>query len=64
MTKPIEERFDLLEIRAARSLTECEHYWKHHLTRIPAARMDIGVSGLLPRVRRLVDNALLRGGLR
>jgi hypothetical protein len=61
---PIDERFDLLEIRAGRNMGEAEHYWKYHLTRIPAARLDIAPDGFVPKVRRVLDAVLLRGGLR
>jgi hypothetical protein len=62
--KILDDAFDLIEIRAARNLMECDHYWKHHLHRVPASRVEFTPKGFLPRMRRVLDAITLRGGLR
>jgi len=60
----LDDRFDLLELRAARTLGEADYYWRRHLKRVPATRPDIAPLGFLPKVRRIIDAVLLKDGLR
>ena len=58
------DRFDTVEIRAARTMDEYDFFYKYRLKKIPPARIEIGVVGFLPKMRRFMDAILLRGGLR
>ena len=62
--KIVNERFDAVEIRAARSLGEADFFWRYRLKRVPASRLDIYPSGFLPKVRRILDAVMLKDGLR
>ena len=59
-----DDKFDSVEIRAARTIGEADYFWKYHLKNVPAARIDLPPSGFLPKVRRIMDAVLLKGGLR
>ncbi len=60
--KIFDDRFDLIEMRAARNMMEADHYWKHRL-HSDAVRMDI-LDGFLPRMKRVWRAITFREGLR
>ena len=57
--KILNDSFDLLEIRSARTMGEADWYWKHQ-PRIVASRIDLPPAGLMPKIRKVLDRVLLR----
>jgi len=53
------DRFDRVQLRAVNTLGEAEWYWKHQ-PRTIAARMDLPPDGIVARVRKVIDRALLK----
>jgi len=56
------DRFDRVEIRAVNTIGEAEWYWKRQ-PRIIAARLDLPPTGIMERVRQLLDRVLMREAL-
>ena len=59
--KILDDSFDTVEIRAVRSMSEADHFWKHRL-HSDAVRMDV-LDGFLPKMKRMWRRIMFKEGL-